>query len=100
MSEKVVPVSTYLTIFFALLVLTGTTYTVAKIDLGIMNTVAALLIAGCKASLVAIFFMHLKYSPRLMRLVLLGSLFWLGIMLLITMSDYLTRGGFRYPGHV
>ena len=56
-----------------------------------MNTVAALAIAIFKATLVVLFFMHVKYSTRLTWAVVLGSVFWLGILLALTISDYLTR---------
>jgi cytochrome c oxidase subunit IV len=49
-------------------------------------------IAFAKASLVALIFMHLRYSRRLMRVVAAAGLFWLGILIALTMSDYLTRG--------
>jgi cytochrome c oxidase subunit 4 len=53
---------------------------------------SGLLIATVKASLVVLFFMHLKYSPLLNRTVLLGGLFWLAIMIGLTMTDFATRG--------
>jgi cytochrome c oxidase subunit 4 len=92
MSEHVVPVRIYLTIFLVLLVLTATTTTIAFVDLGPWNTVVALGIAVVKASLVVLFFMHLKYSPLLNRTVLLGGLFWLAIMIGLTLTDFATRG--------
>jgi cytochrome c oxidase subunit 4 len=98
MSEKIVPVRTYLLVFAALLVLTVTTWQVALIDLGPLNAIVAVVIAGIKASLVALFFMHIKYGPKFNRLVLAGSLFWLAILLALTLSDYVTRG-LRYPGN-
>jgi cytochrome c oxidase subunit 4 len=76
----------------ALLILTATTCAVSFIDMGKMNTVVAVAIAFAKASLVALIFMHLRYSRRLMRVVVAAGLFWLGILIALTMSDYLTRG--------
>jgi cytochrome c oxidase subunit 4 len=99
MSEKIVPVKTYIFVFVALLILTVTTWQVALIDLGPLNAIVALVIAGIKASLVALFFMHIKYGTRLNKLVLVGSLFWLGLLLTLTISDYLSRGTLRYPGN-
>ena len=64
---------------------------VAFFDLGPLNTVAALGIAVFKATLVVLFFMHVKYSTRLTWAVVIGSVFWLGILLALTLSDYLTR---------
>jgi cytochrome c oxidase subunit 4 len=92
MSERVVPVRVYVAVFVTLLVMTATTTAVSSIDLGPWNTVVALAIAVFKASLVVLFFMHLKYSPRLTSAVLLGGLFWLCILLLLTFSDFVSRG--------
>src|SRR5262249_35290957 len=92
MAEHIIAPKTYVLVFAALLALTYTTYAVAFIDLGPWNVVAALAIAVGKALLVALFFMHLRHSPRLTWVVAGGGLFWLGILLTLTVSDYLTRG--------
>src|SRR5215210_1687330 len=91
MSEHIVPKRTYYLIFAALMVFTAITVGVAFLDLGPMNTVVALAIACTKATLVVLFFMHVKYSTRLTWAVVAGSIFWLGILITLTMSDYLTR---------
>jgi len=91
MSEKVLSISTYTVIFIALLVLTGTTCWVSYLNLGRLNAVVALTIALCKALLVALYFMHLRYSARLTPLVVVTALFWLAILIWLTLSDYLTR---------
>jgi cytochrome c oxidase subunit 4 len=96
MSEHIVPKSTYYLIFAALMIGTAITVGVAFIDLGALNTVVALAIACTKATLVVLFFMHVKYSTRLTWAVVAGSVFWLGIMLALTLSDYLTRGWRTY----
>ena len=75
-----------------LILCTYLTWQVAFFDLGPLNTVAALAIAVFKAALVVLFFMHVKYSTRLTWAVVIGSVFWLGILLALTFSDYLTRG--------
>jgi cytochrome c oxidase subunit IV len=93
--DHVVPIRVYLTVFFVLLVMTATTTVVSGIDLGPWNTVVALGIAVFKASLVVLFFMHAKYSPRLTQVVILGGLFWLAILLLLTFSDFVSRGWLR-----
>ena len=62
---------------------------------GPLNTIAALAIAVFKATLVVLFFMHVKYSTRLTWAVVVGSVFWLGILLALTLADYLTRAGGR-----
>ncbi len=93
MEHVIVPKSTYFTVFATLLALTGLTTTVAFFDLGLWNPVVALTIAVLKGSLVVLFFMHLKYSSRLVWVIAGAGLFWLGIMFVLTLSDYATRGG-------
>ena len=92
MSVHVVPLRVYFVIFASLMVLTAVTVAVAYLDLGPLNTVAALAIAVTKAALVILYFMHVRYSPSLTKLVVAGSFLWLFIMLSITMSDYISRG--------
>jgi len=91
-SEHVVPRKVYFAVFVALLVLTAITTAVAFVDLGPWNTVVALGIAFLKATLVALFFMHVKYSPRLTQIVVAGGIFWLAILIVLTLSDFVTRG--------
>jgi cytochrome c oxidase subunit 4 len=91
MSAHVIPTRIYYTIFTILMVCTGLTVWIAFLDLGPLNAIAALAIAVFKATLVVLFFMHVKYSTRLTWAVVLGSVFWFGILIALTMSDYLTR---------
>ncbi len=91
MSETIVPVRVYFTVFLALLILTFLTTGVAFLDLGFFSPVVALTIAIVKASLVVLFFMHLRYSTRLTWVVGGAGLFWLGILFALSLSDYLTR---------
>ena len=84
----IVPVSTYLLVFGALMVLTGITVFVATIDFGELNTVVAVGIAITKATLVVLFFMHVKYSPVLTKLLVVASFAWLALMILGTLHDY------------
>ncbi len=95
MSEHVVPVRIYLTIFLVLIVLTATTTAVAFVDLGRMSTVIMLAIAVTKATLVVLYFMHVRYSDRLTRLVVSGAFVWLVFLIGITVGDELARGLFR-----
>ena len=81
----------YYVIFVVLLVCTYLTWQVAYFDLGRLNTVVALGIAGVKATLVVWFFMHARSSPRLIWLIAFGGLLWLAILLALTAGDYLTR---------
>jgi cytochrome c oxidase subunit 4 len=90
MSEHIVPTRAYYVIYLMLMVCTGLTVWVAYFDLGAMNTIVALAIAVFKAVLVVLFFMHVKYGPRLTWAVIGGGVFWLLILLTI-IGDYLTR---------
>jgi len=85
----------YLVIFSALMVCTLITVKAAEVDLNQyfsgLNIIIALTIAVFKASLVVLFFMHGKYSPKRTQLVIIASVFWLAVMLFMTMSDYLSR---------
>ena len=96
MSDHIVPARTYYVIFLTLMVCTAITVAVAFVDLGALNTVVALAIAILKTTLVVLFFMHVKYSTRLTWAVVAGSIFWLGILLVLTMGDYLTRSWRTY----
>jgi cytochrome c oxidase subunit 4 len=70
---------------------TAATVQAAFIDLGALNTPVALAIAVIKATLVVLFFMHVKYSSRLTKLVVTSGLVWLIILFGLTMEDYLSR---------
>lgn len=91
-------VGTYVGVLLTLLVLTVVTTLVAFVDLGNFSVVVALAIAVCKMLLVALFFMHVRYSTRLTRLVILGGLMWLALLLLLTLTDFVTRGWIGTPG--
>jgi cytochrome c oxidase subunit 4 len=91
------PKSTYYAIFGALMVLTGVTIAVAFVHLGAANFPVAIAIAITKATLVVLFFMHVKYSSRLTKMVVGMAFFFLGILLLLTLTDYLSRGWFTSP---
>jgi cytochrome c oxidase subunit IV len=96
MSNHIVPRRTYYLIFLTLMVCTAITVAVAFIDLGPLNTFVAMTIAVLKATLVVLFFMHVKYSTRLTWAVVMASVFWLGILIVMTAGDYLTRGWRTY----
>jgi len=91
MTGHIDSIKTYVGVLVVLLILTGLTTAVAYIDLGAMSTVVALSIAVCKMLLVALFFMHIRHSDKLTKLVVLGGLMWLGILLLLTLTDFATR---------
>ena len=85
-------VKTYVLVLVALLAATIITTLVAYVDLGDFSVVAALAIACGKMMLVALFFMHVRHSTKLTKLVVVGGLLWLFILLALTMTDFLTRG--------
>src|SRR5579862_9592331 len=91
MASHILPKRVYYTIYAILMFCTYLTVQIAFFDLGALNTVAALAIAVFKASLVILFFMHAKYSNRLTWAVAIGSIFWLAILLTLTLSDFATR---------
>ena len=95
MSDHVSPVSLYLTIFGALMVLTAVTVGAAYVNLGAFNFAVAIAIAGFKASLVVWFFMHVKYQSHLTKLTVATGLFFLAILLGMSLIDYVSRDDFR-----
>jgi cytochrome c oxidase subunit 4 len=92
MTEHMVSRRVYFTIFAALVVLTVVTWSIAKLDLGKMNAVVALTIAVVKATLVVLYFMHVRYGSRLTWVFVGAGFFWLAIMVALTLSDFMTRG--------
>ena len=93
MTEHIVHPRVYIVIFVALLVGTGLTAWVAFRDFpGPLNAVVALTIAVVKATLVVLYFMHVRYSSRLIWLILGAAFFWMAILFALTLSDYSTRG--------
>ena len=93
MSEHIVSIKVYLIIFLALMVGTALTVWAGLQDFpGQLNVIVALTIAVIKATLVVLYFMHVRYSSRLIWVVFTSALFWLGILFALTLSDYWTRG--------
>jgi cytochrome c oxidase subunit IV len=91
MSAHVAPLRIYALVFGALLALTGLTAWIAYFDLGPFNTVVAITIAVLKALLVALYFMHVRWSSHVTRLFVVAGIFWFLILVLLTLSDYDTR---------
>lgn len=91
MSEHIVSPKIYVVIFLALMAGTGITVWAAFQNFGPFNIVIALGIATFKATLVVLYFMHARYSPKRTQLVIVCSVFWLAIMLALTLADYQTR---------
>ena len=93
MSEHIVSLRVYFTIFIALMVGTALTVWAGLQDFpGPLNVIVALTIAVVKATLVVLYFMHVRYSSRLIWMVFASALFWLGILFALTLGDYWTRG--------
>jgi cytochrome c oxidase subunit 4 len=99
MAEKTVSKTTYTLVWVVLMCLTGLTAGLSLINLHQWSTVVALLIAVAKGLLVAIFFMHLLYEKEKVVWIWAGvGIFWLGILMVMTVADYITRGFLRVPG--
>ncbi len=100
MAEHIVSRKTYIVVWGALMALMILTAGLSRINLGEWSTVVALAIAAIKALLVILFFMHVRYESQKMAWVfVLAGFFWLGILLALTMTDYLTRGSLGVVGH-
>ena len=98
MSAHIAPKSLYYTIFLALLGLTGLTVGVTYVDLGQANLLVALAIACTKAALVVLFFMHMRWSSRLVHVTGITALVFLAILAVFTFGDYLSRGWLGVAG--
>jgi cytochrome c oxidase subunit 4 len=94
--SHIVPVRLYVVIWAALMIFTALTVFAASIELHVFNIVLALLIATIKGTLVVLFFMHLRYSTKLTMVTVVAAMFFLFLLLGLTMTDYLTRGWFTY----
>jgi cytochrome c oxidase subunit IV len=92
MSAHVVPIRTYLLVFASLMVLTFVTVAASRFDFGAGNTIVAMGIAILKATLVILFFMHVKYSSRLVQLLVAAAFLWLALLISGALSDYVSRG--------
>jgi cytochrome c oxidase subunit 4 len=106
-SEHIVPVKIYLVIFATLLGLTWLTVAVSSVSLGPLsvggtqvplNLLVALAIAIAKATLVVLYFMHVRYSAPLIWIVIAAGVLWLGILLLLAIADYASRGWLGFGG--
>ena len=97
MTHQVISVKTYALVFLALIVLTVTTVGVSKLELGEYNFICAMTIAVIKGTLVVMFFMDVRRSSSLTKLIVGAGLFWLAILLTFVLSDYLSRGWLPRP---
>jgi len=96
MSEPLTPTRTYYSVFAVLIALTLVTVGASFLELGAWHTTVGVLIGVVKATLVGLFFMHLLHSSKASWLAVLAGLFWLAILMTLTLSDYLTRQMLAY----
>jgi cytochrome c oxidase subunit 4 len=96
--ERVIAPRTYVLVCGGLLLLTATTVGLAQVNLHGWNTLVGLGIAALKVLLIGLFFMHLRVSSGLTRLVAIAALAWLAILLAGTLDDLLTRAWLGVPG--
>jgi cytochrome c oxidase subunit 4 len=92
MSHPVVPIKIYVGVFLALIALTITTVAASKVELGEYNFIVAMTIAVIKGTLVVLFFMHVKQSSSMTKLFVVAGFFWMAILFVFVLSDYLSRG--------
>jgi cytochrome c oxidase subunit 4 len=97
MAGHISPLRTYYIIFGSLMVLTAITVAVAFINLGALNFPVAIGIAILKATLVVLFFMHVKFSSRLTKLFVASGIFFLLVLFTLTLTDYVSRGWMTAP---
>ena len=97
MSEHIVEKKTYYGVFGSLMVLLAATVGIAYIHLGKLNVIAAITIAFMKAILIILYFMHVRYSSRLLWIFVGAGFFWLGILFALSFADFFTRGWLPLP---
>lgn len=85
--------------FIALLLLLAVSFGIAHLRLGPWGVVAGVAIAAIKALLVALYFMHIRYTSGFLRVAAAAGVFWLGVLIVLTLSDYLSRGWLLLPSH-
>jgi cytochrome c oxidase subunit IV len=91
MAAHIGSLKVYVGVFMVLMIGTAITIWAAFLDLGLLNAPIALVIATVKAVFVVLFFMHVKDSDRLTKITVAAGIFWLGILLSLTMTDFLSR---------
>jgi cytochrome c oxidase subunit 4 len=101
MAGRTISVSTYVIVCVVLVLLTVLTTAVSFAHLPpLWHLVAGMVIGACKASLVVLFFMHALISSRVTWIVILVSCLWVGVLFVLTLTDYYSRGMIPFtPGH-
>ena|SRR5438874_9993252 len=96
-SHHIIPPIVYARVFGVLMLLMILTCAIAALDLGFLNTLIALTIAVTKATFIVLYFMHIKFSSKLVKTFAVAALFWLSILFVLTLQDYFTRTGMTLP---
>jgi cytochrome c oxidase subunit IV len=99
MTEEITPVRTYVFVAIGLILLTLGTIGASYLPLGPLHGAVAIAFAVAKALLVVMFFMNVRHSGPMMKIVIIVALFWFGILIVGTLDDYLTRTWLSVPGH-
>src|ERR1700752_862343 len=94
--DHIVSPRIYVMVGTALLVMTGITVWASYLELGVFNPIVALFIAVVKATIVVLFFMHVKYSSKLTKLTVFSGLFTFLVLIFLTLADYMTRAWGRW----
>ena len=97
-TSHILPKSTYYAVYAALMVMLLATVGAAYVDLGRFNFLVSMTIAVIKAVLIALIFMHVRYSERLVWIFASAAFFWLAILIGLSLNDYFTRGWLNIPG--
>jgi len=97
MSKTIIPKKIYLIVWAALLTLLAVTVGVSYVHLGWFNPVAAVSIAAIKTVIIILYFMHVRYSPKLVWIFVAAGFFWLAILFSLSLADYLTRSYLPSP---
>jgi cytochrome c oxidase subunit 4 len=97
MSSEIVPPAIYFRVWAALLILLGLTTVLAYIPMGWFNAFLSVTIAFAKAMIIVLFFMHVRYKGRLVRVFVCAGVFWLAILFTLTLGDYFTRSWLPAP---
>ena len=97
-SVHVLPLRVYFGVFVCLMAFTAVTVAAAFVNMGAMNNVIMLAIATIKATLVVLFFMHVRYNTRLIPVIIVSGLFFLAILFSLTFADYFSRGWLGVDG--
>ena len=96
--DGVIPVRVHVVVWLVLLLLAGINLGLSQLRLGGWSGALSLLIAALQALLIALFLMHLRWSPAVVRIIAVAALLWLVILIVGTLDDVLTRGWLSAPG--